>query len=170
MPPARDRRVEIVLSRRRLLGGLSGLGAMAAGLPMAAGPRAARAQAPSLPEIVQPPRAARAHFMQRALDLRQRAQAAGDQPYGAVVVREGRIVGEGASRVVTTKDPTAHAEMEAIRDACRRLQTADLSGAELYATSRPCRMCETAAYWARVGRMLAGTEVADAGAPRYAAC
>jgi tRNA(Arg) A34 adenosine deaminase TadA len=105
-------------------------------------------------------------FMERAFELRRRAIERGDQPYGAVVVKDGRIVGEGVSAVVTDRDPTAHAEIEAIRDAARRLNTNDLSGCEMYGTSKACPMCEAASYWARIGRMYHGASVADAGPPR----
>jgi len=104
--------------------------------------------------------------MRRAEVLREQAVQAGDQPYGAVVWRDGRIVGEGPSRVVTATDPTAHAEMEAIRDAARRLRTRDLSGCVLVSTSRPCRMCEAAAGWAGIARMVHGADLTDAGPPR----
>jgi tRNA(Arg) A34 adenosine deaminase TadA len=93
--------------------------------------------------------------------------AAGDQPYGAVVVRRGRIVGLGPSRIVTNADPTAHAELEAIRDAVARLPRGDLAGCVLYATSQPCAMCETAASFAGVSRMVVGSVLANAGRPRY---
>lgn len=83
------------------------------------------------PPLDQPSPAGPAAFAARALSLRDRALASGDQGFGAVVVREGRIVGEAPSRVITAKDPTAHAEMEAIRDAARRLGTRDLSGGAL---------------------------------------
>lgn len=96
------------------------------------------------------------HFARRATELRDEAVRRGDQPYGAVVVKDGKIVGEAPSRVVTSKDPTAHAEMEAIRDAARRLGTRDLSGCELYGSSPACRMCEAAAYWANIGRLHPG--------------
>ena len=76
------------------------------------------------------------------------------------------IVGAAPSRVVTANDPTAHAEMEAIRDAARRLRTRDLSGCTLVSTSRPCRMCEAAAGWAGISRMVYGPTLTDAGAPR----
>ena len=108
-------------------------------------------------------------FMRRAAELRQQAVAEGDQSYGAVVVKDGKIVGEGPSRVVVNRDPTAHAEMEAIRDAAKRLGR-DLSGCEMYSTSRPCKMCETAAYWAGISRMVFGSELSDAGPPRYPNC
>jgi len=109
-------------------------------------------------------------FMRRAEEMRRLALERGDQPYGAVIVQGGRIVGQGVSAVVTGRDPTAHAEMEAIRDACRRLGTNDLSGCEIYSTSRPCRMCETACYWARIARMIFGANLSDGGPPRYGGC
>jgi guanine deaminase len=149
----------------RGLGGLAGASALTAlgSAPGAAAGDSRRAAAQAIP-------AEAAAFAQRALELRRRAQERGDQPYGAVVVKDGRIVGEGMSGVVTNRDPTAHAEMEAIRDACRRLQTGDLAGCEIYATSRPCRMCEAACYWARLARMHVGSPPADAGAPGYGSC
>jgi tRNA(Arg) A34 adenosine deaminase TadA len=104
--------------------------------------------------------------MRRAEALRDEAARAGDQPYGAVLLCNGRIVGEAPSRVVASTDPTAHAEMEAIRDAARRLGTRDLSGCVLVSTSRPCRMCEAAAGWAGIARMVHGAALTDAGPPR----
>ena len=83
-----------------------------------------------------------------------------------MLVRGGRIVGEGVSAVVTTPDPTAHAEMQAIRDAARRLGTRDLSGCEMYGTARACPMCQAGAYWAGVSRLWYGETIADGGAPR----
>lgn len=103
--------------------------------------------------------------MARARVLREQAQRSGDQPYGAVVMRGDALVGEGPSRVVVNGDPTAHAEMEAIRDAARRLGSRDLSGCVLVSTSRPCRMCEAAAGWARIERMVHGDALTDAGRP-----
>lgn len=103
--------------------------------------------------------------MQRARALRDEAVRGGDQAYGAVVLRGAHIVGESPSRVVTAGDPTAHAEMEAIRDAARRLRSRDLSGCVLVSTSRPCRMCESAAGWARIEGMVHGDALTDAGAP-----
>jgi tRNA(Arg) A34 adenosine deaminase TadA len=104
--------------------------------------------------------------MRRAEALRDDALRAGDQPFGAVVLRGALIVGAAPSRVVTATDPTAHAEMESIRDAARRLRTRDLSGCVLVSTSRPCRMCEAAAGWAGISRMVYGEALTDAGAPR----
>ncbi len=104
--------------------------------------------------------------MRQAEALRDEAVRAGDQPFGAVVLLGDRIVGAAPSRVVTATDPTAHAEMEALRDAARRLQRRDLSGAVLVSTSRPCRMCEAAAGWANIARLVHGPALTDAGAPR----
>jgi tRNA(adenine34) deaminase len=104
--------------------------------------------------------------MRRAEALRDEALRAGDQPFGAVVLRGDLIVGAAPSRVVTATDPTAHAEMEALRDAARRLRTRDLSGCVLVSTSRPCRMCEAGAGWAGISRMVYGEALTDAGAPR----
>ena len=109
-------------------------------------------------------------FMSRAESMKQLAVEAGDQPYGAIIVKDGEIVGEGPSRVVTHGDPTAHAEIEAIRDAARRLGTRDLSGCVMYGTSRPCRMCETAAYWANLSRFVYGAGKVDGGVPTYSSC
>jgi len=108
----------------------------------------------------------RATFAARALALRDEAVRRGDQPYGAVVVRKGEIVGEGLSAVIADRDPTAHAEMVAIRAAARRLASRDLGECELFGSSRACPMCEAAAYWANVGRMFHGSEAVDAGPPR----
>ena len=122
------------------------------------------------PEIKQPVKADKQHLMKRAFAMRRKAVQSGDQPFGAVIVKNGRIVGEGPSRVITNQDPTAHGEMEAIRDACRRLGTRNLSGCELYTSFRPCPMCETASYWANLSRIYHGAEITDAGAPRYPQC
>src|SRR5262249_31419892 len=112
------------------------------------------------------PRATREEFMARAFALRRLAIDRGDQPFGAVIVRDGRIVGEGASAVITVPDPTAHAEIQAIRDAARRLNTRDLSGTEIYGTAPACPMCQAGAYWARLARLWHGETIADGGVPR----
>ena len=147
-------------SRRLWLGGAALLG-----IALALGSRRGGARAADAAPIVQPETPGPRAFMDRAFDLMRRAEAAGDQPYGAVVVRDGRIVGEAAS-AVNRPDPTAHAEIEAIRDAARRLGRRDLTGGILYSSSRPCPMCEAAAYWAGIGRMIHGADVLEAGAPR----
>ena len=132
-----------VTSRRRVLGAF-----LLA--PLAGGP--AYAQVPERP-ITQPATASRAAFLVRARELRDAAAAAGDQPYGAVLVRNGRIVGEGRSQVVTLVDPTAHSELMAVRDAARRLNTRSLSDCDLYSSATPCPMCQGALYWAGVRRI-----------------
>jgi len=71
-------------------------------------------------------------------------------PFGAVVVREGKIIGKGGNQVSSRNDPTAHAEIVAIRDACKNIETFDLSGSVLYATCEPCPMCLSAIYWANI--------------------
>ena len=106
-----------------------------------------------------------AEFAERAFAMRQRALEAGDRGYGAVVVKAGRVVAEAPSRVITRGDPTAHAEMEAIRDAARVLGR-DLSCAVLYSSSPPCPMCEAAAYWAGIDRLHHGRPGTDGGPPR----
>jgi tRNA(Arg) A34 adenosine deaminase TadA len=121
------------------------------------------------PWLAQPVQAAEISLqeaMRRAEALRADALRAGDQGYGAVVLRDGVIVGAAPSRVVTNNDPTAHAEMEAIREAARRLGSRDLSGSVLVSTSHPCRMCEAAAGWAGISRMVYGPALTIAGPPR----
>jgi tRNA(adenine34) deaminase len=105
-------------------------------------------------------------WYEAALAMKQLAQSWGDQPYGAVLVLDGTLVGEGPSRVVKDGDNDAHAERVAIRDAQRRLGRASLAGAILYSTSRPCSLCEAAAAAAGVSRMYYGQSLADAGPPR----
>ena len=105
-------------------------------------------------------------FIAEAFRMKDDAVRAGDQPFGAVVVKDGRIVGFGPSRVVLKKDETAHAEREAIRDAQARLSRSGLSGAILYSSSRPCSACEAAAAQANIARMIHGREASDAGRPR----
>lgn len=83
-------------------------------------------------------------------------------PFGAVVVRNGSIIGEGVNRVTVTNDPTAHAEMIAIREACAKLGSFELKGCELYSSCEPCPMCLGASYWARLGRIYFGNSAADA--------
>ena len=102
--------------------------------------------------IVQPPERTKAGFLARAKALRDQAVKEGDQAYGAVVVRDGIIVGEGRNYVVLHNDPTAHAELLAVRDAARRLNKRDLSDCEVYSTATPCPMCQGALYWARIRR------------------
>ncbi len=104
-------------------------------------------------------------FLRSAVELARTHSAGGrNGPFGALVVKGGKIVGEGWNRVVEISDPTAHAEVLAIRDACARLGTHDLSGCVLYASCEPCPMCLSAAYWARIQEIhfAAGKEDAAA--------
>lgn len=104
-------------------------------------------------------------LMRRAIELSRHGSRRGDGgPFGAVVVRDGGIVGEGWNRVIVTNDPTAHGEVEAIRDACRRLGTFRLSGCDLFTSAEPCPMCLGAIYWARIDRVFYGNTYADAAA------
>jgi len=88
-------------------------------------------------------------------------------PFGAVVVKDGEIVGRGCNCVTSTNDPTAHAEIVAIRDACQELGTFRLAGCEIYATCEPCPMCLAAIYWARLDRCYYGCTAAEASASGF---
>jgi tRNA(Arg) A34 adenosine deaminase TadA len=136
-------------SDRRLL--LSALIAAPFGEILRAGPAFAQAE-PVLPPLVQAPERTKAGFLTRARALRDQAVREGDQAYGAVVVCDGVIVGEGRNYVVLHSDPTAHAELLAVRDAARRLNRRDLSDCDVYSTATPCPMCQGALYWARIRR------------------
>lgn len=83
-------------------------------------------------------------------------------PFGAVVYKDGKIVGKGVNRVVGNNDPTAHAEIEAIRNACKNLKTFDLTGCELYATGYPCPMCMSAIIWANIKKVYYSANYKDA--------
>ncbi len=101
--------------------------------------------------------------MRRAIALASdNVRQARGGPFGAVIVREGAIVGEGANSVTLTNDATAHGEIVAIRDACRRLNTFTLDGAEIYTSCEPCPMCLAAIYWAHIDRIWYGNSSADA--------
>jgi tRNA(Arg) A34 adenosine deaminase TadA len=104
-------------------------------------------------------------WIEAAFAMKRLAESWGDQSYGAVLVIDGTLAGEGPSRVVQRGDPDAHAEREAIKDAQKRLGRSDLTGAVLYSTSRPCNRCEQAAAEARVARMIYGADMRDAGPP-----
>ena len=129
-----------------------------------------RRRAAAAGEVAQPAEATAQAFMARAFAMKQAAREAGDQGYGAVVVRDGRIIAESPSRVVTAGDPSAHAEMEAIRAAARATGSRDLSGAVLYSSSRPCPMCEGAASFAGISEMIHGEGLTSAGRPRLTRC
>ena len=133
---------------------------------LAFAPAAAREALAGGPATVDPSIVAAA---ERALALRDEAVRRGDQPYGAVVVRGGRIVGEGISAVVALRDPDAHAERIALRDAIARLATADLSDCVLVGSSRACGACSDAAFRARIARLWHGSPPVDDGPPRPSA-
>lgn len=104
------------------------------------------------------------HWMRRALELAERAEAEGEVPVGAVLVRDGAVVGEGWNRPIGAHDPTAHAEVEALRDAARRLANYRLPGTTLYVTLEPCAMCAGAILHARVTRVVFGAHDPKGGA------
>ena len=83
-------------------------------------------------------------------------------PFGAVIARDGKIVAEGFNQVTSTNDPTAHAEIVAIRRACQALETFDLTGCDIYTSCEPCPMCLSAIYWARIGRIFYANDREDA--------
>ncbi|HEX7054000.1 MAG TPA: tRNA adenosine(34) deaminase TadA [Burkholderiales bacterium] len=95
-------------------------------------------------------------FMQRALELARRAEAEGEVPVGALVVLEDRIVGEGWNRPIAARDPTAHAEIQALRAASASVDNYRLTGATLYVTLEPCDMCVGAMFHARIARAVYG--------------
>jgi tRNA(adenine34) deaminase len=106
------------------------------------------------------------HFMRRALELASRAEAAGEVPVGAVLVRDGAIIAEGWNHPISGRDPTSHAEIEAMRAGARALDSYRLSGTTLYVTLEPCPMCAAAMVHARIARLVFGawdTRVGAAG-------
>lgn len=110
-------------------------------------------------------KAARQRFMLRAIEVSAEHMRAGlGGPFGAIVVRGQEIVAEGSNRVTSTGDPTAHAEVVAIREACRRLGVFSLAGCELYTSCEPCPMCLGAIYWARLDRVYYANTRDDAAA------
>ena len=103
-------------------------------------------------------------FMRRALELARGAQALGEVPVGAVIVKDGRIIGEGANQPIATHDPTAHAEIVALRAAARAVESYRLLDTTLYVTLEPCPMCAGAMVHARVKRLVFATTDLRAGA------
>jgi guanine deaminase len=100
--------------------------------------------------------------MRRAIALSNEMLQRGGGPFGAVIVKDGTILAEGANRVTVSHDPTAHAEIVAIRDACAKLGSFTLAGCEIYTTCEPCPMCLSAIYWARLDRIYYANERTDA--------
>lgn len=104
-------------------------------------------------------------FMREAIREAEAGMRAGrGGPFGCVIVRRGEIIARGSNRVTSTNDPTAHAEVTAIRAACAALQTFQLADCELYTSCEPCPMCLAAIYWARIPQVFYGNTRADAAA------
>jgi len=104
-------------------------------------------------------------FMQLAIDLAAQAIDEGTGgPFGAVIVQNGKVIGEGQNRVLARRDPTAHAEMVAIRNACETTNRFELKGCDIYTSCEPCPMCLGAVYWSRIERIYYAANRADAAA------
>jgi tRNA(Arg) A34 adenosine deaminase TadA len=107
-------------------------------------------------------------LMREAIRLSREPMLSGaGGPFGAVIARENRIVGRGWNQVTSTLDPTAHAEIVAIRDACRQLGDFSLAGCDIYASCEPCPLCLAAIWWARIDRIFFGAGCADAAAAGF---
>lgn len=103
-------------------------------------------------------------FMRRAMALAEQAASEGEVPVGALVVRDGEVIGEGYNQPISSNDPTGHAEIVAMRNACETLQNYRLSGCDLYVTIEPCTMCVGAMVHARINRIVFGAAEPRAGA------
>jgi len=101
-------------------------------------------------------------FLNRAVDIAAEGIKKGGGPFGAVITREGKLISEAYNEVVYSSDPTAHAEILAIRKACDSLMSHDLSGCDLYASCEPCPMCLGAIYWSGISRVFYASERGDA--------
>lgn len=106
-------------------------------------------------------------FMQMAIDLSVENVANGGGPFGAVIVRNGEVVATGTNRVTANNDPTAHAEVSAIRTACAKVQNFKLEGCTCYTSCEPCPMCLSALYWAGIERIVYGNTKEDAKAINF---
>ena len=106
-------------------------------------------------------------FMNMAAELAEKNIDEGGGPFGAVIVRNGEVVATGVNRVTANNDPTAHAEVNAIRNACSKEQTFNLSGCVIYTSCEPCPMCLSALYWAGVSRIYYGNTQEDAEAINF---
>lgn len=107
-------------------------------------------------------------FMREAIRLSLENINKGDGgPFGAVVVKDGKIIAEGSNKVTSANDPTAHAEVEAIRSACKVLNTFSLAGCDIYTSCEPCPMCLSAIHWARIERIYYGNTRQDAAALNF---
>ncbi|MBQ8335173.1 MAG: nucleoside deaminase [Tidjanibacter sp.] len=103
-------------------------------------------------------------FMRMAIELSKQSVERGGGPFGAVIVRNGEVVATGSNSVTINNDPTAHAEVSAIRAACAAEGTFDLSGCEIYSSCEPCPMCLSAIYWAGIGKIYYANTRTDAAA------
>ena len=101
-------------------------------------------------------------LMKKAIELSEENVANGGGPFGAVIARDGEIIATGVNRVTANCDPTAHAEVSAIRAACQKLKTFDLSVCEIFSSCEPCPMCLGAIYWAHIDRLYFGNDKDDA--------
>lgn len=106
-------------------------------------------------------------FMRQAIELAVENVKCGGGPFGAVIVRDGKVVATGVNRVTANNDPTAHAEVSAIRAACTKLGTFDLSGCVIYTSCEPCPMCLGAIYWAHIDKIYYGANQHDAAAVNF---
>jgi tRNA(Arg) A34 adenosine deaminase TadA len=107
-------------------------------------------------------------FMREAIQLSlSNIKSCNGGPFGAVIVKDGQIIARGANSVTSTNDPTAHAEVVAIRQACENLQTFQLTGCEIYASCEPCPMCLGAIYWARLDKLYYANTKNDAAAINF---
>ena len=110
----------------------------------------------------------RPEFLREAIRLSvEKMESGAGGPFGAVIVRDGDIVGRGWNQVTSTNDPTAHAEVVAIRNACSNLESFSLAGCELYSSCEPCPLCLAAAYWARLDRIYFAASCDDATAAGF---
>ena len=107
-------------------------------------------------------------FLERAIELsRQGMESGSGGPFGCVIVKDGEIVGEGSNMVTSTNDPTAHAEVVAIRQACKKLNVFQLEGCDIYTSCEPCPMCLGAIYWARPKKVVFANTKQDAAAINF---
>jgi guanine deaminase len=107
-------------------------------------------------------------FMKRAIELAlENVRSGRGGPFGVVIVKGGQVLAEGANSVTSSNDPTAHAEIVAIRQACRKLNTFQLDGCEIYSSCEPCPMCVGAIYWARAARVFYGASAGDAAVAQF---
>lgn len=107
-------------------------------------------------------------FLERAIELSRKGMQEGyGGPFGCVIVKDGKILGEGCNEVILTNDPTAHAEVVAIRNACKNLNAFQLAGCDVYTSCEPCPMCMGALYWARPNRVVYANTKSDAAAVNF---